>query len=311
MELEFLGTGAGVPSKQRNVTSIALKLLDERNEVWLFDCGEATQHQILHTTLKPRKISKIFISHLHGDHIFGLPGFLSSRSHQGGDEPIDLYGPKGLKEYVETSLKLSQTKIGYALYFHEIEEDGLIMEDESFRVLVKKLAHSVPSYGYRIEEKDQLGHLDAQKLMEDGLPAGPLFGQLKTKGQVEYAGKTYNREDYLSPDIKGRIITIIMDTRSCPSEKILAQGADMLIHEATFGLDDTKLAYRYFHSSIQDVASLAKEVGVKNLCLTHISSRYVGPLLKEFIKEAKAAFPSVRVVKDLEILPVERREIDG
>src|SRR5699024_395937 len=99
MNLLFLGTGAGVPAKQRNVTSIALKLLEERNAIWLFDCGEATQHQILHTTIKPRKIEKIFITHLHGDHIFGLPGFIGSRSFQGGETELTIYGPKGINRF--------------------------------------------------------------------------------------------------------------------------------------------------------------------------------------------------------------------
>src|SRR5690625_3642914 len=102
MKLHFLGTGAGMPSKERNVSALVLDLLQEVNSMWLFDCGEATQHQILHTTIKPRKINKIFISHLHGDHIFGLPGFLSSRSFQGGDSPLTLYGPKNLKQFIET-----------------------------------------------------------------------------------------------------------------------------------------------------------------------------------------------------------------
>lgn len=306
MELEFLGTGAGVPSKQRNVSSIALKLLDERNEIWLFDCGEASQHQILQTTLKPRKITKIFISHLHGDHIFGLPGFLSSRAHQGGDEALTIYGPKGIKEYVETSLKLSQSKLAYSIDFHEIEKEGILFEDETFRVLTKKLAHSLPSYGYRVEEKDQLGHLDAEQLLADGLPSGPLFGQLKAKGKVEYGGKLYQREDYLSEDVKGRVVTIIMDTRPCEAAKELAQNADVLVHEATFGLDDRQLAWRYFHSSIHDAAKIAKEASCKQLVLTHISSRYVGQLLKDYIKEAQGAFQPVRVVKDLDLLPVER-----
>ena len=111
MQIEFLGTGAGSPSKQRNVSSIALKLLEERNAVWLFDCGEATQHQILRTTIRPRKIEKIFISHLHGDHIFGLPGLLSSRSFQGGNEPLTIYGPVGIKEFVKTALKVSESRL--------------------------------------------------------------------------------------------------------------------------------------------------------------------------------------------------------
>ena len=101
MELLFLGTGAGVPAKQRNVSSLALELLQERGSVWLFDCGEATQHQILHTTVKPRRIEKIFITHLHGDHIYGLPGLLGSRSFQGGESLLTVYGPKGIKEFIK------------------------------------------------------------------------------------------------------------------------------------------------------------------------------------------------------------------
>ena len=115
MKLHFLGTGAGVPSKPRNVSSLMLKLLDESNEMWMFDCGEATQQQILRTTLKPRKVSKIFITHLHGDHVYGLPGFLSSRSFQGGDEKLTIYGPKGIKNYIETSLKITGTTLGLSL----------------------------------------------------------------------------------------------------------------------------------------------------------------------------------------------------
>src|SRR5699024_662149 len=105
MEIKFLGTGAGVPSKERNVSSLALNLTEEINHIWLFDCGEATQHQILRTNLKPRKINKIFITHLHGDHIYSLPGLLSSRSFSNGDDLLTVYGPQGIKEYIETSLK--------------------------------------------------------------------------------------------------------------------------------------------------------------------------------------------------------------
>ena len=111
-----------MPAKTRNVTSVALKLLEERRSVWLFDCGEATQHQILHTTIKPRKIEKIFITHLHGDHVYGLPGLLGSRSFQGGEEELTIYGPKGIKAFIETSLHVTATHLTYPLTVHEIEE---------------------------------------------------------------------------------------------------------------------------------------------------------------------------------------------
>ena len=136
MEMTFLGTGAGMPSKERNVSAIALHLLQEENHIWLFDCGEATQHQILHTTIKPRKINKIFITHLHGDHIFGLPGLLSSRSFQGGEEKVTVHGPEGIKQYIETSLEISKTHLNYPLEIHEIN-DGAIIKEDNFTIFFK------------------------------------------------------------------------------------------------------------------------------------------------------------------------------
>ncbi|MBS7017077.1 MBL fold metallo-hydrolase, partial [Streptococcus sp.] len=146
MEIQFLGTGAGQPSKARNVSSLVLKLLDEINEVWMFDCGEGTQRQILETTIKPRKVKKIFITHMHGDHIFGLPGFLASRSFQSSEEQTDLevYGPVGIKQYVMTSLRTSGTRLPYRVHFTEIDVHklGLVMENDKFAVYADKLDHT-------------------------------------------------------------------------------------------------------------------------------------------------------------------------
>ncbi|WP_337020230.1 MBL fold metallo-hydrolase, partial [Oceanobacillus massiliensis] len=154
MELVFLGTGAGVPSKERNVSAVALTLLQELGSIWLFDCGEATQHRILDTSIKPRKIDKIFITHLHGDHIYGLPGLLSSRSFQAGDQLLTLYGPRGIKEFITTSLKVSGTHLSYPLEIVEITE-GKILDGDKFSVYAKQLDHRITCFGYRIEEKDK------------------------------------------------------------------------------------------------------------------------------------------------------------
>src|SRR5699024_12638336 len=128
------GTGAGIPSKNRNVTAVVLDLLAEKNELWLFDCGEATQHQLLYTTLKPRKVTKIFISHVHGDHIFGLTGFLSRRSFQDGTEPLTLYGRKGIRQFVETTLGISTSHLTYPIHYIVLENSGEVSPAESFIV---------------------------------------------------------------------------------------------------------------------------------------------------------------------------------
>src|SRR5690606_37709158 len=136
------------------------------------------------TTIKPRKIEKIFITHMHGDHIFGLPGLLGSRSFQRGDEPLDLYGPKELKEYVETTLRLSRTHLTYPVRFHEVKE-GIILEDDTRSVDAGLMAHVIPTYGYRIEQKPLLPTLDMDRAKQLGVPKGRLLAKLKAGETVE------------------------------------------------------------------------------------------------------------------------------
>jgi ribonuclease Z len=164
---------------------MALHIDDKESSLWLFDCGEATQHQILHTSLKPRKISKIFITHLHGDHIFGLPGLLSSRSFQGGETPLTVYGPQGIKDYIEISLSVSMTHVKYPLHIVEFDKEGLVLEEDEYRIIGKKLVHGIPSYGFRIEQKDLPGALLMDKVKESGIPAGPHYQQLKEGKSIE------------------------------------------------------------------------------------------------------------------------------
>ncbi|MEN1970167.1 ribonuclease Z [Lentibacillus sp. N15] len=298
MELIFLGTGAGVPSTERNVTAIALAMQQEANSIWLFDCGEATQHQILKTSIKPRKITKIFITHMHGDHIYGLPGFLSSRSFQGGDELLTVYGPAGIKEFIETSLRTSETRLAYRLEIVEIAE-GQVFEDDTFLVYCKKLQHGIPCYGFRVEEKDKQGELMPEKLKAVGIQPGPIYQQIKANPTVTTDdGKVIKRLDFIGPDKPGRIVSILGDTRYPEQNKGFVKHSDCLVHEATFEQEKADLARDYFHSTTAQAAQLAKDAGVKQLILTHISSRYQKTDNARLRNEACKIFPNTEIAND-------------
>ncbi|HLS60584.1 MAG TPA: ribonuclease Z [Virgibacillus sp.] len=298
MELTFLGTGAGIPSKERNVSAIALTLLQDLNRVWLFDCGESTQHQILNTSIKPRKINKIFITHLHGDHIFGLPGLLSSRSFQSGDEDLTVYGPKGIKRYIETSLEVSQTRLTYNLNLIEFTE-GIIIDNELVTVTCKQLDHRIPSYGFRIVEKDKPGELLVDKLKKRGIQPGPIYQKIKDNETTHLDdGTILNRDEFVGPKKPGRIICILGDTRHTEQNEKFVEHADLLVHEATFSHDRQSLARKYYHSTTVEAALLAKNSQVKKLILTHISSRYQGEDDRELRNEAIAIFPETILAKD-------------
>lgn len=311
MELEFLGTGAGVPAKHRNVSGIALKLLDERNAVWLFDCGEGTQLQILRTAIRPRKIEKIFITHLHGDHIFGLPGLISSRSFQGGSEPLEIYGPKGIQEWVKTTLRLSKTHLSYPVKYIEIQEDGLIFDDKQFKVYCQKLEHGIESYGYRVVEADHIGELQVEELKALGVKPGPIFGKIKQGQTVTLDdGRVIDGKDFIGESKKGRVVTILGDTRKTKQSVELARDADVLVHESTFNKEEAKLARAYFHSTTHEAAEVAKEAKVEKLILTHISARYLGKDVEGLRNEAKEIFENVWVAKDFYSvdIPLKKKE---
>lgn len=300
MHIQFLGTGAGMPSKTRNTSALAVKLLEERGTFWLFDCGEATQHQILHTTLKPRKLEKIFITHLHGDHIFGLPGLLSSRSFQGGEELLTIYGPAGLKTWIEQTLQLSQTHLNYPIEFVEVTE-GVVFEDDGFVVTAKPLQHVVPCFGYRIEQKPLRGTLQIEKAIALGVPKGPLLGQLKNGSDITLEdGRIVKSSDVTDPPKDGFIVTILGDTCSCENAVLLSENADIVVHESTFDHATEALAANYGHSTNLDAANIAIKAGAKNLLLNHLSARFFPQDIKNMLEEVHEVFEKAYIVADFE-----------
>ncbi|MEK4714891.1 MULTISPECIES: ribonuclease Z [Sporosarcina] len=298
MELQFLGTGAGMPSKMRNTSAVVLNLSAEGDGYWLFDCGEATQHQILHTSLKPRKIGKIFITHLHGDHIFGLPGLIGSRSFLGGEEQLDIYGPTGLNEWIKTTLRVTNTHLNYELIVHEIGE-GVVFEDADYRVTAKSLQHIIPCLGYRIEQKPLPGKLLITKAKEAGVPNGPLLKQLKSGEDVILEdGRVVASSDVTGEPQEGFIVAILGDTNYCSAAVELAQDTDILVHEATFDIDTGNLAKEYGHSTIGDAARVAQEAGAKTLIANHISARFMPSDVAQLQKQGEAIFPALHIAED-------------
>jgi ribonuclease Z len=300
MELIFLGTSAGVPTRQRNVSAVALRL-PERGEAWLFDCGEGTQQQILRSDLKFSQIARIFITHMHGDHFFGLPGLLATGGMAGHVERMDVYGPPEVEAFVQESFRLSEGRFGYALDIHAVKE-GLVYEDKDYTVTSRRLKHRIPAFGYRVAERDRPGAFDVEKARSLGIPSGPLYGRLKNGETVTLPdGRTFDGSEFCGPPKAGRSFVYCTDTIYCRSAVELARGADVLVHEATYAICDEELARRSLHSTTEMAARVALEAGVKQLLITHFSPRYAtgGPVEpEELLREARATFPNTLMARD-------------
>ncbi len=305
MELIFLGTSAGVPTRHRNMTSILLNLQQPTlSQMWLFDCGEGTQHQFLKTSHHPGKLDKIFITHLHGDHLFGLPGLLCSRSMQGNPSPLTIFGPKGIKEFVEMALRLSGSWTDYPLTVKEISA-GEVFDDGLFKVTAYPLNHPVECFGYRIEQHDKPGPLDAQRLLADGIKAGPLFQQLKKGQTVEMPdGRRVNGQDYLGPSTPGVKLAIFGDTAPCPAALAMAKEVDVMVHETTLEHEMAEKANSRGHSSSIQTAELARDANVGKLIITHVSSRYDWEGCQRLLAECRSVFEPCELAEDFSVFPL-------
>ncbi len=299
MELVFLGTSSAIPTSHRNHSAVALKAF---GEIFLFDCGEGTQLQMSKAKISPMKINNIFITHFHGDHILGLPGIIQSMAFRGRKNPLHIFGPKGLVEMVNIIRNFGYFSLTFEIYMHEID-DGIILEEENYRISCSKMNHTVLNFAYSIYEKRRPKFI-REKAIALGINPGPDFGKLQQGISVKVGDAVIQPEQVLGEERKGRKIIYSGDTT--PSEQMVefAEDADLLIHESTFeGIYGDK-AYEMGHSTSVQAAEIAKKANVKRLILTHVSTRYKKSDILE--TEAKEIFENSTVAEDFMQIEVER-----
>lgn len=302
MRVITLGTGAGRPTLRRSSSAVGLEYL---GETFLFDCGEGTQIQLMKTSFHWGKMSAIFIGHLHGDHVNGLPGLLGTLSLSDRHSPLTVYGPQGLKKFIQVHQDLQAMTLRFPLELVEITEPGILIKNKRYRVEAFPLKHSVTCWGYTFRESQQPGRFDREKADRMGIPVGPLRAQL-VHGEIVTLedGRTFHSQDFVGPPRPGRSVGYCLDTVPCDAAVQLARGVDLLLYESTFSNSEGDVAHQWGHSTAADAANVAKEAGVGQLILTHISQRYgdVGFLLEE----ARAIFPDTLVASDLDIFSLDQ-----
>jgi ribonuclease Z len=294
-----LGISAGTPTRDRNVASM---FVQRGGNSLLLDCGEGTQHQLIRLGWKPNSIDAILITHLHGDHLFGLPGLLSTMSMMNRTRPLTVVGPAGIARYLEGIASSSQLNLGYALEVADVG-DGVVYRSEVFTVEALFLDHCIPCLGFRISEVDRPGRFDVRKALELGIPDGPLFGALQRGESITLAdGRVVEAENVVGPRRRGRRVVYTTDTRICDAAVQLARIADLLIHEATYGDEMETEAAERFHATARQAAQVALKAGARRLLLTHFSPRYEDP--EELVREARSVFPGTTAARELESIEI-------
>ena len=293
LRITFLGTAASIPTSKRALSAVALK---REGELFLFDCGEGTQREMIKAKIGFNRKTRIFITHMHGDHILGLPGILQTMSLLGRDKPLQIYGPQGIAEFIDAIKRTVRFSLRFPVEVYEVEE-GLLCREEGYEIHSAWAEHSVPSLAYALLEKPRPGRFNPERAASLGVPKGPLWSRLQRGLDVKLPnGRIVKPGDVLGPQRPGRKIVYVGDTR--PSENIanFAFGADVLIHEATFAEDLAERAEEDMHSTPSGAALIAKKANVKLLILTHISARYGDP--RVLLEEARKNFPNVMVAED-------------
>jgi ribonuclease Z len=288
MKVVFLGTAASIPTDARALPSIVVK---RRNEVFMFDCGEGVQRQMIRARVGFHRKMRVFVSHMHGDHVLGLPGLLQSMSLLDRREKLWIYGPVGIRAFVEAIKETVQFVLTFPVDICEIKCDSVIRDEKEYYVEAVRASHVVPSFGYALVEKPRAGRFSPDKAKALGVPEGPLWSRLQHGKNVKNtAGRIVKPEQVVGATRPGLKIAYSGDTRSTRSLVRLAKDADLLIHEATLMDELADRAKRDGHSTPSQAARIAKQARAKRLILTHVSARYrdVAPMLKEARKIFKA-----------------------
>lgn len=294
MRIIFLGTAAGLPTAERGLPAV---LVEVEGEYILFDCGEGTQRQMVRAGLSLGRRMKIFVSHLHGDHIFGLPGMIQTMNLLNRVHPLDVYGPPGLREFIQFTTVSTMSEPTFHLTVSEVSA-GTIFAGKNYRVEGVWGEHSRPNLAYRLTVGGSPGTFNPKKARGLGVPEGPLWSKLKGGESVRLeGGKVVRPGDVLGPPHPGRVVVYSGDTSPSEGLTSFAKGADILIHEATLSEELAGLAEREGHSTAGGVARLAARAGVGRLILTHLSARYKDP--STLLAEARRFFPKVEVAEDL------------
>ena len=292
-EILFAGTGASVPSRDRSLPCIAVRI---GKSISLFDCGEGSQRQLMLSKFSFMKVDRIFITHMHGDHILGLPGLLQTMGLSGRREKVDVFGPVGIKHSLCGMMDACEGDLEFELDIHEVNA-GEILRFNTFSVSVFATAHGCPSVGFKLTEADRPGVFDQEKAFLAGLEKSDY-----SKIQRGETVKGVRPEEIIGPPRPGMSLVYTGDTVYCDTVKDAVKGVDVLIHEGTYVEEDTELAKGHFHSTIGEVARMANDAGIRSLFLVHISNRYGDS--EEPIEEAKKYFENTFIPNDLDIFMV-------
>jgi ribonuclease Z len=293
MKLVFLGTSAAQPTEFRGLSCICL---EREGEIIMFDAGEAAQIAYLKSGLGWNKKMKIFVTHLHGDHCVGILGLLQTMSMQHRTEPLEIYGPNGIEEFIGANIKVLNFGLSFPVMISTIRE-GIVFDSEVYSVSAIKANHSIIAYSYLFEEKDRPGRFNLERVKELEIPKGNLWKDLQNGKSVEVNGKTIFPEQVLGEKRPGKKIGISGDTMPTKELEKFFQNCDYLVFDSTF-LDEIKeKAKETCHSTAKQAAMLGKNANVKNLILTHFSARYKDEA--KHLQEASAIHNSVITARDL------------